>query len=526
MNIDEKLNQVTNNIYEFTCKSAVLDSSAGVCFLEFYYNDGTILSPEVKSICGKAVSEFLPEGFGYNIKYIKNFVTDGSVRDFVVDCLKTNCPSIAYIIDNISISDPSVIKLSVAEEQQGYARSKNIAKLLAESLKERFDCNFNINISYLPNMIDFVVEEETVIENFAPKYIVVDNKTCIIGEEITNNATYIRDSKHIGSVITVCGNIKDISQKFTRPRVKEGEDAEKKYEYFKNPNVPLAERKEAGQRQYFKFRLEDFTGDIICSFFPKADEAEKFSSLSNDDAVIICGEVKEDKFNGITLKVTNVSSCTLPQKWEEEIDYKPEKAYYQYVKPQELTYTNQVGLFNMFDTPKVAPFLKDNDIVVFDFETTGLNPYNGDKIIEIGAVKVVNGILSQSFRTLVNPEMHIPEESTRVHGIVDEDVVDAPKAQEALQDFYKFTRGCLLVGYNVAFDYGFLIKQGRECKYNFEAKTFDVLDLARKSIKGLKHYKLKDVCKYLGVTLDNAHSALYDTIATAEVLIKLADQII
>lgn len=525
MELQEKLNLITNNKYGFDCKSAVLDSNAGICFLEFYYNDGTILTAEVKDLCGKAITEFLPEGFGYNVKYIKNFVTEDSIRQFIVDFILNSCPSIAYIIDKIEISDISVIYLLVAEEQQDYVKSKKLSQVLALALKNRFECEFKINILYKPNMIDFTYKEEDAVIIDAKKFIKVTDKNVVVGTEISNDATYIRDSKICNNVIVICGHISNIQEKFTKPKVKQGEDAEQVINYFKNPNIPLAERKEAGQRQYFKFKLTDFTDEILCTYFPKAEDVNKFKTLVDGQPVIVMGEVKEDMYNGVNLKITNISTCTLPKIWEEEIDYKSEKDYYEFVSPEDVVYTNQVGLFSMFDTPKIAPFLKDNEFVVFDFETTGLNPYNGDKIVEIGAVKVINGIICQKFRSLVNPEMHIPEDSSRVHGIFDEDVVDSPTAEKVLQDFYKFTRGCILVGYNVNFDYSFLIKQGKESRYNFTAKTFDVLDLARQSIKGLKHYKLKDVCKYLGVTLDNAHSAIYDTIATAEVLIKLADQI-
>ena len=174
------------------------------------------------------------------------------------------------------------------------------------------------------------------------------------------------------------------------------------------------------------------------------------------------------------------------------------------------------------DERKVAPFFKDKQIVVFDFETTGFKAYEGDKIVEIGAVKIIDGAIVESFRTLVNPERQIPAESTAVHHITDKDVVNAPKAAQALQDFYKFTKGCLLVGYNVGFDYSFLSKQGKDCGYIFDNKVFDCYRLAQKHVKKTKNYKLITVAKELGVNLENAHSALYDTIATAEVLIKLA----
>lgn len=119
--------------------------------------------------------------------------------------------------------------------------------------------------------------------------------------------------------------------------------------------------------------------------------------------------------------------------------------------------------------------------------------------------------------------MKIGEEAMKIHHITQDMVAGKLKAEQVLQDFYKFTRGCVLTGYNVGFDLGFLIKQGKESRYNFDNPTFDIYhDLSLKYIKGLKNYKLGTVAKYLGVSLDNAHSALDDTIATAEVMIKLA----
>jgi DNA polymerase III epsilon subunit family exonuclease len=296
--------------------------------------------------------------------------------------------------------------------------------------------------------------------------------------------------------------------------------------HFRDSSIPEEERLNAGQKRIYRFVLEDFTGEISGVFFPKKGEEDLLEKVAENSTVIVCGDIKDVSLFGISIRIKSLSFCTLPDEWEEKIDYKKEKSYYEYVFPEDMVYTDQVGLFSLGGEPEVAPYLKQHDIVVFDFETTGKYPYGGDKIIEIGAVKVINGAITQKFHTLVDPKMHIPEESTLIHHLTDADVAGAITADKALQDFYKFTRGCVLSGYNiVGFDCHFLNIEGKQSRYNFDNPVIDVYPLAQRNVKGIKNYKLGTVSKALGVTLDNAHSALYDTIATAEVLIKLAKYI-
>ena len=73
MELEEKINRLTDNKYGFTFKNAVLDSSTAVCSVEFYYNDGTLLTQEIKDLCQSIVTDFLPRGYTYNITYIKKF---------------------------------------------------------------------------------------------------------------------------------------------------------------------------------------------------------------------------------------------------------------------------------------------------------------------------------------------------------------------------------------------------------------------------------------------------------------------
>ena len=523
-NLQEELNRATDGKYNFKYKNGLLDSKTGILSAEIVYDDGTILSSEDKELCKAVASKLLPE-YTINLTFTKNFVSKGTIKRFLKTFINSNYVSLKYNIKSIEEQDAIyIVVLQIAEEQKAYIQSQKILSVLTAALKERFMQDFMVNSEYLSNMLDFskIEEEKDVISE--QKKINVTNKEVLIGAEIKGNASYIRDSRNPEQTITICGYIRELKVLWTKPKAKEGQNQKDLIEYFKH-DVPISERKEAGQKAYYRFKIQDFTGDMQVMAYPKDVDQEKAESLKDGMTIVASGIVKDDNYFGMYLRADNVSVCSLPEIWEEEIDYKKEKSFYEFVKPVDMVYTDQVGLFSMFDAPQVAPYLKNNQIVVFDFETTGLNAYEGDKIVEIGAVKVINGAIVQSFRTLVNPEMHIPESSSAVHKIFDKDVVDAPKAEQALQDFYKFTRGCVLVGYNVSFDYSFLMTQGKACRYNFDNTTFDCLELARKCIKGIKNYRLGTIAKELGVNLENAHSALADTIATAEVFIKLADKI-
>ena len=195
---------------------------------------------------------------------------------------------------------------------------------------------------------------------------------------------------------------------------------------------------------------------------------------------------------------------------------------YKKIIPQKYVSINKS---NLFQTNNIVKYLKNNELVVFDFETTGLNSIN-DKIIEIGAVKVVDGKLTETFECFINPQMHIPEKSSRIHGILDKDVIDSFTIDQVLGDFYKFCYGSVLIAYNIDFDYKFLNCAGRKNNYNFDNEKLDALKLARVGLKGkVRNFKLVTVAEYLNISLKNAHRAVHDAIATAEVFIKLSEYI-
>ena len=161
----------------------------------------------------------------------------------------------------------------------------------------------------------------------------------------------------------------------------------------------------------------------------------------------------------------------------------------------------------------------DATYVVFDLETTGFSP-DKNRIIEIGAVKVEQGVITDKFSTFVNPEEPIPFRIEELTSIKDEMVIDAPKIEEILPEFMKFCEGAVMVAHNAEFDMSFIKKncerQGLPCGFT----VVDTVALARVLLPNLNRFKLDTVAKALGVSLDNHHRAVDDAGCTAEIFVK------
>ena len=162
--------------------------------------------------------------------------------------------------------------------------------------------------------------------------------------------------------------------------------------------------------------------------------------------------------------------------------------------------------------------------VVFDLETTGFSTV-ANKIIEIGAVKVVNGKITDKFSTFVNPEVPIPYRIEELTSINDNMVLDAPTIEEILPKFLEFSEGCVMVAHNASFDMGFI---EANCKRQGIEKEFTVVDtvaLARVLMPQLNRFKLDTVAKALKVSLENHHRAVDDAGCTAEIFVKFIEML-
>jgi len=165
--------------------------------------------------------------------------------------------------------------------------------------------------------------------------------------------------------------------------------------------------------------------------------------------------------------------------------------------------------------------VNETEFVVFDLETTGLNP-SQHEIIEIGAVKIKAGEKIDEFKSFINPGVKIPAKITEITGINDRMVKDAPGLAEVINDFIEFAGDGVLVAHNADFDYGFIRTALEKLEIKKDDYTvLDTLGLARAVVKDTKNYKLNTLAKYFNVDLENHHRALDDAGATAEVLNNL-----
>lgn len=162
----------------------------------------------------------------------------------------------------------------------------------------------------------------------------------------------------------------------------------------------------------------------------------------------------------------------------------------------------------------------DGTFICFDIETTGLSAAR-DKITEIGAVKVENGIITDKFSTFVNPEMPIPQKITQLTGITDEMVKDAPSQSEAVSAFLKFAGDNVLVAHNAPFDTSFIAKACEDMGREYNYTSIDTVAISRAILTDIKNCKLDTVAKFLRLGEFNHHRATDDAEMLAKIFITL-----
>ncbi len=176
------------------------------------------------------------------------------------------------------------------------------------------------------------------------------------------------------------------------------------------------------------------------------------------------------------------------------------------------------------DTKKIVYDIKDettsSDFVVFDIESTGLYK-DTCRVIEIGAVKIRDGVIVDRWSTFVNPECKIPKKITELTSITDSMVSDAKTFGEQFDDFLGFCRGCVMVAHNANFDMGFMKEEAKRCGKSFDLPYLDTLVLARCMYKELPNHRLDTLCKHLNVINAHHHRAVDDAEATAQAFIKM-----
>ncbi len=161
--------------------------------------------------------------------------------------------------------------------------------------------------------------------------------------------------------------------------------------------------------------------------------------------------------------------------------------------------------------------------VVFDVETTGLDPARGHRVIEIGAVAVNGDVMEEEFQSLIRTHSPITKAAKKVHGITAEMLVGQPEAKEAVTLFKDFIGAGTLVAHNAPFDVGFLQWECMRAGLMLTCRYRCTLKMSRKRFPALPNYKLDTVARHCGIPIDEnrRHRALDDARLTAQIWIEM-----
>ena len=507
--INEKLNKFNFNL---ELESAVYKTKERTLSFVFCYSDNLMLSSEIKAVVNGIIKEELGEKVLINIKYKKNYFDEAIIQNFILESLRMEYPMVGVEQNKIIFSNnenKNHVKLIIDNNYKDFIGSQPICEFLSGKLSEEYKSNFDVEIEFAENVAPKIKEDVSGFDYYnmsnSDEYeIELETIEPYIGELIDTAIYPIATFIHPEDGVAICGRIENLTEKQTKSKVDEN-------------------GKEKPSKEYYSFELVDFSGRMKVVYFPGKANSPKFKKLENGSEIAIFGNVEDDKFSaGLSLRPKVINLCVTKKGFYDQIYSLPVPKKYSKIFPEPYIGTQQENLF--VATKEISnEYLLANDFVVFDLETTGVN-YQSDRIIEIGAVKIVQGKLTETFGTLVNPECHIPADATKVNNITDDDVKDAPTLKEVMPDFFKFCDGCVIVSYVIGFDFGFIEYHGKSLGYAFTNQTDDAFVLAKNKIKGLKNYKLTTVAKHLGVSLENAHRAVHDAVATAECMVKMLEE--
>lgn len=514
MELLEKLNkQFGDRFAEFKLFDVVYDKLNSVCTICFLY---PVTSEDVTSEDRKDITNFVKEFFALNgevkVKFKKSFLDEPLVKKEVKNYFEEYHKGITpYInIDDItSVNSGLDVKVEIKLNDdvlsmidEGAIRQKLIAYLNRRFIAS-ISVEFKENQDKLPENID-APDILPTSSNAVARYDVNIIKK-VFGGDIAPKPEYIKNISKPKTSCILAGKIADIVKKaFT---IKKG-------------------KRQGEEKSYFSFNLKDSSGTIECIYFcPKANEKtmDAISENASTMTLLFVGDIQKGLSGRLTYYIKKLSTCSLVEKVQIEtvsIDASSLTDHKPVVIPEIIETSEQDSLFTQ--KAQYNNLIMDNDIVVFDLETTGLDPENCE-ITEIGAVKIINGQIKERFGSFVRTMRPIPEEVTKLTHITNEMIADAPSLQDVVIDFYNYTRGCVISGYNIiGFDMQFLRKAGNKFGIKFDNQIVDAFIIAKQAGLRVTNYKLGTVAKALGVNLVDAHRAYNDAQATGQVLLELS----
>ena len=481
------------------------DTSQMECVITFLYPHDKEISDDDRSQIKKALCDNIRINGNIKIKFKKSFLDSNLIKKEILDFVAKNFKAIwTYLTPNqITINNQQEqieIIFSLASEIKKFFDISNVGQLLNSYLCEKFIASFNIKSVIDKNIIipDEIEEVEIpVLKEKNPRYEVFVVKE-LFGGNIIPSPEFIKNNNQAKNDVILAGNISQFQKKsFMR---KKG--------------------KKAGEEGYYYSFLLNDGKKIECIYFSTKTNIPKMDLLADGMTILCLGDIKRGLGDKLTYYIKKISLATINEESKNLKEVKDLiKKRRNVVLPEDFIEMKQSDFFTI--APTYSEFINNNNFVVYDLETTGIDSVS-DSIIEIGAVKIVNGKVTQKFSTFVNPQRPIPQEASRVNNITDEMVADAPVINDVIHDFMSFIDGCVLMGYNnINFDNKFIFKVLKDLGIDFKNETMDVYNIVRNSQIKPKNFKLTSVAKYLGVDLEGAHRAYNDAYATAQIFLKL-----
>ncbi len=436
----------------------------------------------------RLITELCPFNTPLTINITAEDLSPRKLRDAVA-AFTRKIPFVASVADDIRAHDePPTVKFIMYENMLELAKNDFFPRL-EEFLKNMYVTPVKVEVESVAlahEEADASAAHETkiyAVSDIVPLYGSIDATTAMSAADVSGN----------NEGISVCG-ILTMATDF----LSKGAGAKR-------------------SRPYEKFILYDGDTTLQCRMFPHDGFSVVDADILNKPVCVFGNtELERGRTNECAMTVRSLALCNA--KGLTALQLKPEPEDYETVRPLAYEEYIQASLFGEAD---VLPPALVGTFVAFDFETTGLSILY-DKPTELGAVKIVDGVITETFSTLIDPKRPIPEEVSKKTGITDDMVKGQPLFEDVIPDFYKFTRGAALIGHNIAFDFPFLLKYGNRAGYAFgDRKTFDTLGIAPRAIPGIDVLTLDHVLSELGLVNDNAHRALSDATATAKAFIAM-----
>lgn len=513
----EEFERVTDGEFpELKLKSATYERATGMLTVRFMISafDARSLVEERRQRVESAVADICP-GVAVKAEFIRTYADEGTVRNKILEYFNAHNRLVTRALSSDSVSvkvDEHTIYVTLALETSlcDMLRSSDALKDLSAFLDNNFNQSISVSLKETADAPapDLDLADSVVVKDSAVRLIsaVQGDKVYARGKiaGIAHLPGYICDIKSAADNVVLCGRISGLTKRTYR---------NKKHD----PNDPKTGPEELPM---IKFFLDDTTGRMDCVCFPRPDDAPLFDKLQDRDEVLCAGKVTISTYNGAPgLAIDAIFHAEIDFSSVKAAPSKSAPAKYSVIKPAPFEdKAVQTDLFEDGMSKETPAFLMGKTFVVFDFEATGLDIASIEPI-EIGAAKVKDGKVVETFNTLLDPKCHIPEEVVKTTSITDDMVKGMPTFSEVLPDFFKFTRGAVLVGHNISgYDFPLLNKYASAAGYIFDNELEDTILLARKYLPDARHYGLEALSKSLGITHINAHRAMGDVFATVELL--------